>query len=55
MQKSEFSKMRHYVGFWQIRSHISDMHYEGKPPNLMTIKFFPYMVVILRVTIENIC
>ena len=23
MQKSEFPKMRHYVGFWQIGSHLS--------------------------------
>ena len=23
MQKSQFPKMRHYVGFWQIGSHMS--------------------------------
>ena len=22
MQKSEFPKMRHYIGFWQIGSHM---------------------------------
>ena len=39
MQKSGFPKVRHYVGFWQIGSHIIRCHFNFWKENFGIEKF----------------
>ena len=43
MQKSEFPKMRHYVGFWQIQSQIF-MDFVGFLSMIIKFMMFHYSV-----------